>query len=192
MNTTSTEFLSIPLGNLHPTPLPYESVTPTPSSSSPLLRAIPPGHSTDHISERETQTEHTYPLRQRVPQESTFFGNVKQLWTKLFFLFLMTCFTAFLCYYFFSILVSQYPKVGALDFSPSDINFIVGVLSQTYAQMIQAFYSDIFEIIRWLQASAADGIFMQTFLQLGSSTGWLGSLLLFFSRGTHHIWTIQR
>lgn len=188
----NTELQDVPLDNLQPTPSSYEPTRRSLSPNVPLIDTTSPGDPVDPISERETQIVHTQPRWQLATHELDVFGSVIKLRVKLTFLLLTTAFTALLCYYFFSVLLAQYPKVGALNFSPSDINFIVGVLSQTYAQIIQALYTDIFDVFRWLQASTAEGLFMPTFLQLGASTGWLGSLSLLFQRGTHHIWTLQR
>jgi hypothetical protein len=110
--------------------------------------------------------------------------KLKQLRWKITFWVSMIPLTVVLFVYFYDTLLAERPRFGRL-FSPSDANVVVSVLSQTFAQLIQALLMDVPDVLRWQLASRPEGISRPTFLQLSGATQSLGSIMLFTLWGKH-------
>jgi hypothetical protein len=121
-----------------------------------------------------------------------FLSKIRQLRCRTIFWALMVPFTAFLSQYIYQVLIAEHPHVSTLFFSPANTNLVITILAQVFAQLIQALFFDIFDILRWQLASRERGVSIPTFLQLSGATRWLGVLCLVVVRGSHHIWGLHR
>ena len=104
----------------------------------------------------------------------------------------MVAFTAFSSQYAYQVLLVEHPHVGILFFSPTNTNLVITIFAQVLAQLIQALFVDIFDVLRWQLASGDRGVSILSFLQLSGATGWLGVLCLAVIGGSHHVWGLHR
>ena len=119
-------------------------------------------------------------------------SKIRKLKCRIIFWALMVPFTAFLSQYVYQVLLADHPHEGILFFSSTDTNLVITIFAQVLAQLIQALFIDIFDVLRWQLASRERGVSIPTFLQLSGATGWLGVLCLVAIRGSHHVWGLHR
>jgi hypothetical protein len=119
-------------------------------------------------------------------------SKIRKLKCRIIFWALMAPFTAFLSQYFYQVLLVEHPHVGILFFSPTNTNLVITIFAQVLAQLIQALFIDIFDVLRWQLASRERGVSILSYLQLSGATRWLGVLCLAVIGGSHHIWGIHR
>jgi hypothetical protein len=89
-------------------------------------------------------------------------------------------------------LVAEKSLLGALFATASNANLIVAVLAQIFVQLLEALYSQIFDVLRWQLLSTAHGAPMLQVFQMAGSTGLWGTLKMVFTSGAHRIWTWHR
>jgi hypothetical protein len=98
----------------------------------------------------------------------------------------------FALYYAYEALLSRRPALGKLFFPPSITVFVINVLSQGVAFLMNHLFASVFENLRWTFASQRTGARMATFLGLSGATSLLGVIRLLGVKGPHRIWCLQR
>jgi putative flippase GtrA len=98
----------------------------------------------------------------------------------------------FALYYAYEALVSPRPALGKLFFPPSTTVFVINVLSQGVAFLMNYLFTSAFENVRWTFASQRTGTRMATFLGLSGATSFLGVIRLLGVRGPHRFWCLQK
>ena len=100
--------------------------------------------------------------------------------------------SSFAIVYSYAALIAPYHHLGALNFSPSRTIFVIGLLSQTIALLLEHVFDNVFNVLRWQLASRSNGDRTTTFLALNIATSHPGVLMLICVGGPHLIWCLQR
>ena len=100
--------------------------------------------------------------------------------------------STFAFYYVYETLVVSQPALGHLLFSPSTTVFVINILSQILAIVINLLFASAFEALRWQLASRETGVHLTTFLGMSGATSPVGVLTLLMVKGTHQFWCLQR
>jgi hypothetical protein len=144
-------------------------------------------NSTSGSHPEQAQTDETMGDRRldQIPQPYSPLRKIRKLKCRIIFWALMVPFTAFLSQYVYQVLLLDHPHEGLLFFSPTDTNLVITIFAQVLAQLIQAMFIDIFDVLRWQLASRKCGVSIPTFLQLSAATRWLGVLCLIVIRDSY-------
>jgi hypothetical protein len=118
--------------------------------------------------------------------------NLPRQWKKALHWVLIFLLAIFLSYYFFQILVASRPIKFSLLPDAGDANLTVAVLSQVFGALIVWLYLDLCNTLRFQLLARDEGAELLEFEQLSKSTGWKDTFRLFFKRGTHWKWSLQR
>ena len=118
--------------------------------------------------------------------------NMRRQWPRVIHWILMLLIAVFLSYYFFEILVAARPRMGKLLPDPGDANLTVAVLSQIFGALILWLYLDLLNMLRFQLLARDQGAQLLEVQQLSKSTGWIDTLRLCLTPGTHQKWAFQR
>jgi hypothetical protein len=100
--------------------------------------------------------------------------------------------STFAFYYVYQSLVVSQPALGHLLFSPSTTVFVINIISQILAIVINLLFASAFEALRWQLASREIGVHLATFLGMSGATSPAGVLTLLMVKGTHQFWCLQK
>jgi hypothetical protein len=101
--------------------------------------------------------------------------------------------STFVIYYGYETLINPHPSLGKLLLSaPYNTVLLINILSQATGFLMRQLYATLLEAVRWKFAAGTDGVQMTTFLGLGAATSLHGVLSLFYEKGRHRFWCLQR
>jgi hypothetical protein len=98
----------------------------------------------------------------------------------------------FVVYYGYETLINPSPILGSLLLAPYNTVLLINIMSQAVAFLMRQLYSTLLEAVRWKFASGKNGVQLTTFLGLSAATSLHGVLWLFYEKGKHRFWCLQR